>query len=465
VVLLLLENHSFDQMLGCLEGVDGVSATNVNYDADGTPYFQAVTTERQTRYDPKHELRFVAEQLSGNNGGFVKNFSTQYPDSTKEERQEIMGYYPKGFLPALHTLASEYTVCDRWFSSLPGPTWPNRFFALSGTSNGRARMPEGPSDPDLEGFFAQDQVTVFDRLSEAKRSWKVYFYDFPSSLLLTHQRRPENLQNYKLINSFYEDVRSESNVAEFIFIEPKYFGQDQNDDHPPHNIIKAEKLIADVYNALRTSPAWSSTVLVIYFDEHGGFYDHVVPPAAVPPDDQDKEYGFRQLGIRVPALIVSPWATKQVLHTQFDHTSVLKFLTDLWRLDRLGDRTSSANSIEEALNAPVLRLNTTPFIRVPYTDLIPEHPEMEKRDTSEHHSALRAFAHYLEKQAIDSLPGALSLVARGAGRWTLFKANVGEKLVAAGNILMHDLENFDKSKTEAVLSQVFKLLGHLPGPH
>jgi phospholipase C len=143
VVHLILENRSFDQMLGALTAVhaelDGVdpAAPAKNADPSGRTYVQEPTKIRQMlKWDPRHEVPNVAVQLENDNSGFVKNFSEQYPDSTTEARQLIMSYYPLDFLPALHALGRQFTVCDRWFASVPGPTWPNRFFALSGTSSG-----------------------------------------------------------------------------------------------------------------------------------------------------------------------------------------------------------------------------------------------------------------------------------------------------------------------------------------
>jgi len=201
VVYLLLENQSFDRLLGCFRQIypdlEGLNAPGqppyTNSDDKGVIYTQKPTEAKQVTLDPKHEARFVLEQLKDNNGGFVLDFARNYPGSTTQQRQEIMGYYPLGFLLGLHTLAREFTICDHWFSSLPGPTWPNRFFALTGTCHGQALMPEGWKDPQLATYFDQTQDTIFDRLSQGGRSWHVYYYDFPSSLLLDHQRRPENL--------------------------------------------------------------------------------------------------------------------------------------------------------------------------------------------------------------------------------------------------------------------------------
>jgi phospholipase C len=239
-----------------------------------------------------------------------------------------------------------------------------------------------------------------------------------------------------------------------VFIEPKYFGQDQNDDHPPHNVMKAEKLIADVYNAVRSSPLWNNTVLVVYFDEHGGFYDHVVPGPAVPPDDHHEEYDFKRYGMRVPALIVSPWATRRTDSTLFDHTSVLKFVIDLWGLGGLGERTAAATSIAVTLREPRPRTDTVPFIRVSYTNLIPPHSEWEKRDSSGHHGALSAFAYFLAQRKEAALPAALSAVAKGASWWAKTKATIGERLVSMGNVLMRELERFDREKGDLILLQI-----------
>lgn len=396
VVFLLLENQSFDRLLGCFREIypdlEGLNAPGqrpyTNSNDKGVIYTQKPSEAKQVTPDPKHEARFVLEQLKDNNGGFVLDFARNYPGSTTEQRQEIMGYYRLGFLPGLHTLAREFTICDHWFSSLPGPTWPNRFFALTGTCHGQALMPEDWKVPQLATYFDQTQDTIFDRLTQAGRSWHVYYYDFPSSLLLDHQRRPENIVHYHHIDDFFQACADGPSLPDFIFIEPKYFGQDQNDDHPPHNIFKGEKLIADVYNAIRSNPElWERSLLVVTFDEHGGFYDHVSPPSAVSPDDLPAKcdpndpsikFAFDRLGVRVPAILVSPWVGKRVEKTQFDHTSLLKYLIDKWSLGPLGRRTAAATPISVAINDQ-LRSDTPAFIRVPYTNSSRPIPRLNKK--------------------------------------------------------------------------------------
>lgn len=460
VVLLMMENHSFDQMLGCLQGdypdLDGVdidsTSPRFNLDLSGNKVYQIPTDEQQVRLDPKHEKRFVLDQIANGNSGFVADFQNNWVGNTAEDRQYVMGYYLNGRLPALHDLGRNFTVCDRWFSSLPGPTWPNRFFALSGTSLGRVLMPEGIRDPRLKEMFVQDQFTLFDRLNEVGKSWKIYYYDFPSSLLLNRQRQPHNLMNYRRVNEFFTDVLNEPDFPAFTFIEPKYFGADQNDDHPPHNIFKAQKLIADVYNAIRSVPdLWASTLLVVVYDEHGGFYDHVEPPRAVPPDDHREEWTFDRLGVRVPAILISPWVGARVEKTTFDHTSLLKYLTDKWDLGPLGRRTQEANSIRVALNQEQPRQATVPFIRVPYSNLMPERPDLEKEDSSEHQKAIHAFAWFLAQAADAASANLLMELSDAAGLWVRSKAYVGKLMLRAGAALMNDL---DKRRTRRISTTI-----------
>jgi phospholipase C len=310
-------------------------------------------------------------------------------------------------------------------------------------------MPEGPRHPRLEEFFVQDQFTIFDRLREAGKPWHIYYYDFPSSLLLNRQRLPENLSGYFLINKFFTDASDEKSFPSFAFIEPKYFGADQNDDHPPHNVFKAEKLIADVYNAIRSNPElWESTLLVVVYDEHGGFYDHVVPPATVAPDKHHEEWTFDRLGVRVPAILVSPWVRAGVEKTVFDHTSLLKYLTDKWKLGPLGRRTETANSIAIALNQPEPRAGTVPFIRVPYTQLMPERPDLEQQDSSLHHEAIHAFAAYLAQKMDLTAARLIQELSKGASIWVRTKAGVGRLLLRIGTALT---KPFDQERKHRVM--------------
>jgi phospholipase C len=415
VVLLLLENHPFDQMLGCfkqlyptLEGIDPANPYS-NEDDKGNEFKQKPTDERQMILDPRHEVNHVAAQLKDHNGGFVLDFVQTNPIADDEQRQFIMGYYRRGFLPALHRLAEEFTICDHWFSSLPGPTWPNRFFALTGTSSGRVNMPEdGEHTVDFGGWFQQKQFTIFDRLNDKGISWKVYFHDIPQSICLEHQRRPEMTARYFPILQFlYDAAGDEADFPAFCFVEPDYNGATENDDHPPHDVMKAQKLLADVYNAIRANDElWKSTLLVVFYDEHGGFYDHLVPPAVIPPDADHKEYTFDQLGLRVPALLISPWARKTLDSTQYDHTSLLKYLVEKWGLDSLGNRTANATPIQPKREQQP-RLDTISSIELTPDQLRSPRPDVEEAAVeylSSHHKAIAWIGEYLKRELIWTNP-------------------------------------------------------------
>jgi phospholipase C len=407
VILLLFENRPFDQILGSfkkihakLEGID-LQAPRVNLDGS-RQVTQRLGAARILTYDPRHELEHVMVQLSGGNAGFVQDFAQSYPKSMPNDRDEIMSYYDVGELPAIHQLARNFTICDHWFSSVPGPTWCNRLFALSGTSLGRVAMPEGIMNLNVHWY---DQPTLFDRLNEQKISWKVYAGDFPLSLLFVHQWEPQNATRYRTMTEFYRDVAGfsdkepqEGGLPLFSFIEPSYCQPGANDAHPPHDIWAADALVANVYNAIRANEdLWNQTLLVIAFDEHGGLYDHVTPPAAVPPDFHHEEYTFNQLGLRVPVILVSPWVDAGVFQDVMDHTSLLKYLTGQWSLGPLGYRTANAATF----NAAILG---TPRSNMPGTiagppPLAPAQLSRQPETLNEHSSALVALSHVLESMA------------------------------------------------------------------
>jgi phospholipase C len=358
VVVLSLENRSFDHMLGCmqavipdLDGVPTVGARRRNVDPAGVIYEQLGGASRVIAPDPMHETSNVLRQLENGNQGFVSDYARKYPETGPAQRQQVMAYHDVDSLYALHSLARSFAVCDRWFCSVPGPTWTNRLFALSGTSLGRVKMPTGIFDLNLHRY---DQDTIFDRLRAARRTWRIYFGDFPLTLLFAHQRKLRAVKDYSRMRHFGADAASATedpkSFPEFVFIEPSYLWPSPNDDHPPHDVLEGQRLIANVYGALRANEAlWKSTLLVVTYDEHGGFYDHVEPPAAIPPDDHHEEYAFDRLGVRVPAILASPWIRPGVVHDVFDHTSVLRYLCDKWALAPLGRRTAAANSIGVAL--------------------------------------------------------------------------------------------------------------------
>jgi len=366
----MLENRSFDHMLGSLQTelpmLDGIDpqASRSN-DAPGGPYVQQAGAARifPMQLDPKHEYPNVQKQLAGGTmTGFAQDFADAYPHAANSDISQVMRYFSPGDLPALHTLARNFTVCNRWFSSVPGPTWANRFFAHTGTSLGHLSMPEGLFNLHLHWY---NQDTIYDRLTAKGVAWKVYYGDVPQSLLLVHQLKPANLAGYHHLDVFFDDVAGDpARFPAFAFLEPDYYSPSPNDDHPPHDVLAGDGLIARVYNALRANwDLFHNTLLVIVWDEHGGFYDHVPPPTdALAPDHAAGEFGFgfHTLGLRVPNVLVSPLMSQQVVGDKwngepisstaaFDHTSILKFVIENWRLAPLTARVEAAQSIGSLL--------------------------------------------------------------------------------------------------------------------
>lgn len=438
VVVLMMENHPFDELLGWmksvypkLEGVDPANpAANPDFPNASTLVKQAAKTDPSIALDPLHDLPDVLEQLANSNSGFVSNFARNYPTSTAAERAQIMGYYAKGALPVIHALAENFNVCDHWFSSLPGPTWPNRFFVHTGTSKGHVKMPSGLY---IKNEYCYDQYTIYDEFEKKNISWGIYHHGMPHTLLLV--RLWDKPLRFHRMDKFFEDASGpEEQFPQYVFIEPSYGGADENDQHPPTDIREGEYLIAQVYNAIRgNEKLWASTLFVLLYDEHGGFYDHVVPPKAVPPDGYTDEYSFAQYGIRVPAVLISPWVPRGYTDTMFDHTSLLKYLIDKWGLrpDQLGKRVQQASTF-----APVLQQLSSPR-----TDTLPPFAldslalprPITSETTNEHQNAMVSFGHLLEQQmshveelsavgyrALKSLDGPAAQLSVAKDRFLLF---------------------------------------------
>jgi hypothetical protein len=194
--------------------------------------------------------------------------------------------------------------------------------------------------------------------------------------------------------AFYQDAAGDAEqFPSFAFIEPAYLQPGANDAHPPHDIIGADGLVAGVYNAIRKNDKlWNSTLLLVLFDEHGGFYDHIVPPAAIPPDHHSEEYDFTRYGVRVPAILVSPYVGNGIFSGLLDHTSLLKYLQDKWALNDLGDRTAKANTFKEVITSGPR--SDTPVRVDSLTISVTATPPVDA--LNEHQSALVAMSHNLE---------------------------------------------------------------------
>jgi phospholipase C len=345
IVVLMMENRSFDHMLGSLgvvdANIDGVSTGLSNPDTNGTVVQPQPKAQYQSQLqpDPDHHFPAVDLQIFGGNTsagrqanmqGFVKSFFNQQQDVGHSHM--IMYYFAQNQLPVLTTLALEFAVFNRWFASIPGPTVCNRAFAHYGTSFGRVDM-----NP-LE--ILAPLKSVYERLIGANpaHTAKIYYYDTASSTLEVVnllQNQPELFATYE---QFLQDCAS-GNLPEYSFVEPNYNDhqddsgeQIASDQHPDHNVQAGELFIASVYNAIKQNPdLWASTALLVTYDEHGGIYDHVVPPSCTPDQftasandtGTGMPFAFDRLGVRVPAILVSPWIPKgTVVNRVFDHASI-----------------------------------------------------------------------------------------------------------------------------------------------
>ncbi len=412
VIVLMLENRSFDHILAGTAKMRPTYQPNAINELNGKTYRQAPGAARQLANDPVHETPDVLVQLRGaggvaENGGFVLDYARHYPHLV--DPSEVMKYHESGALPAIHTLAESFTVCDNWHASVPGPTWVNRLFALSGTSLGRVKMPNGIMNLNLHWY---DQPTVFDRLNERGISWRVYFGDTPLSFLFVHQWSPENAARHHHMMAFYQDAAGDAEkFPAFAFIEPSYLQPDANDAHPPHDIIESDVLVANVYNAIRGNEAlWSSTLFILLFDEHGGFYDHVSPLAAVPPDHHTEEYTFDRYGVRVPALLISPYIGNGRYSELMDHTSLLRYLQIKWSLGDLGARTAKANTFAGVFLFGDPPRADTPLRIVASTASI-GNAGARVDALTEHQSAIVAMSHTLESMT-DEDPNVIAARSR-----------------------------------------------------
>jgi len=334
IVVLMMENRSFDHMLGYMAkqvpGLDGLTGDESNPDTatppKNVPVSPNAAAQAELNPDPDHSWTGTNTQIFGNEQGaddgsqkmkgFIKSYFTKRQDVNHSHN--IMNCFSTDNLPVLTTLAQEYAVCDRWFASLPGPTVPNRLFAHFGTSF---------NNVDNSMKFGDNGKSIYSRLMNAGRSAKIYYFDEKSaSVGFTFL-----LQNQPQTMGTYEDFKSDcanSLLPDYCFVEPNYSDHDNllaSDQHPDHNVIAGESFIGDVYNHIRQSSLWESTLLLIVYDEHGGTFDHVQPPQIQPDGVPDPVSGFQfdRLGIRVPAIFVSPWIQPgTIIHTQYEHASI-----------------------------------------------------------------------------------------------------------------------------------------------
>lgn len=384
LIVLMMENRSFDHMMGALKAndsrIDGLSGNESNADSTGSTVNVRSRAAFQGQLDPDPDHYFAAVDLqifggdtspnrTANMQGFVKSYFNQSKDALHS--QKIMYYFTPDQLPVLTTLATEFAVCDRWFSSVPGPSIPNRLFADYGTSFGQVGM-EIPS-------VRPRYKSIYERLAEHGHTTKIYYYD-TSSLLVTDahflKQHPEIFGTYE---TFLADAQS-GTLPDYSLVEPNYNDHDSdqgeaiaNDQHPDHNVQAGEVFIAQVYKAIRSNETlWRNSILLITYSSHGGIYDHVPPPAATPDGfvaqvDQTgtgRTFSFDRLGVRVPAVIVSPYIRRGTVdHTVYDHASIPATVSKLFLSgsESSSPRERNAQTFDRVLTLSAPRTDTPEF--------------------------------------------------------------------------------------------------------
>ena len=344
IVVLMQENRSFDHMLGQLhnEGQPaavGLNGRNGNVDP-GTG--AVITSFHQTRLcevaDLAHSWNSTHRQY---NDGFMNGFVATNATPADPTGRRAMGYLTSADLPFYYALYATFAMGDRYFSSVLGPTYPNRFFLLAGTSFGRISN-EYPSTPDEYG------PSIFELLNDAGVTWKVYYNDIPFAAFFAGARAQPD--NFVEIDQFHTDAAN-GTLPQVAYVDPAFVTGGENDEHPPSNVQLGQAFVASVIDSLMHSPNWPSSALFLEYDEHGGYYDHVVPPAACVPDatpprlTPTSEPGtFDRYGIRVPMVVVSPFSKPHfVSHRIHDHTSILRFIETRFDLPALTVRDANTD--------------------------------------------------------------------------------------------------------------------------
>ncbi|MCU1330203.1 MAG: hypothetical protein JWN34_5573 [Bryobacterales bacterium] len=331
IVVVMMENRSFDHMLGGLRKIDprinGLTGKETNPDTSGEPAPVKPKAKFQSQLDPDpdHHFPAVHKQIFGSAlaapgvptmDGFVKSYWDQL--HSIDHSRMIMYYFEPKNLPVLSTLALQFAVFNGWFSSIPGPTICNRAFAHYGTSFGSVGM-----NPFV---ISKPWRSIYDRMLDAGRSTKLYYYDGASSTMEVVNLLSRQPQVFGTFGQFLEDCKS-GQLPDYSFIEPNYVDHPgdgggeliASDQHPDHDVQAGELFLAAIYNAIHDNPAlWESTALLITYDEHGGIYDHVPPPACTPDGlvapatatETGFAFKFDRLGVRVPAVLISPWIAK-----------------------------------------------------------------------------------------------------------------------------------------------------------
>jgi len=349
IVVVMMENRSFDHFLGYLSlppynwpNVNGiktdpewVAKASSLYNGTTFPPFPLTDPFDAIDADPPHERDNIAVQMGDSAGGVfpMNGFVTNYALAkgakaiVPESQPPVMGYFGAKQIPVIDFFAQNFAICDHWFSSLPGGTQPNRLMAMSGFSK-----------LEVNQLPLPEQDLIYDWLTQNGIRWRVYHQGMPFfGMMLKWLPSILTEDHFRPLERFYDDVQNEppGEFPQVIFVEPTYTDAphlgESSDDHAPSAVKPGQEFLLEVYRCISRVPdVWNSSVMIVSYDEHGGFFDHVSPPAIptlAPTGINYKEGAFQTLGVRVPGIVVSPFVSPKTVHNEIlDHTSILKFI-------------------------------------------------------------------------------------------------------------------------------------------
>ena len=355
IVIVMLENRSFDHMLGYrslakfgglkLDGLKDDKAWNERvanpYEGTRYPFFHSTDAFNAMPGDPPHEREHIALNLGKKTStgyamdGFVENYARNTNGVTIKpgDQPSVMGYFTPPEVPMADFLADNFAICDHWYSALPAGTQPNRLMAMGGVT----KIDKNSS------LFLPDQPLLYDWLTQRKISWRVYHQALPFFTLMKRWIRPvlTDDDHFRRFTAIDDDLMQglADEIPQVLFFEPSYTDAPHrgisSDDHAPSAAKGGQEFIHNVYKAFATlnPDIWKQMVMVITYDEHGGFFDHVSPPEISTPAPPGATYSqkFDSLGVRVPAFVVSPFVKPGTIFSQtLDHTSILKFVAQVF---------------------------------------------------------------------------------------------------------------------------------------
>ncbi|KAL9415798.1 hypothetical protein AB3S75_039067 [Citrus x aurantiifolia] len=389
VVVLIMENRSFDHILGWLkstrpdiDGLTGKESNSVNISDPKSPKVFVSDDAIFVDSDPGHSFQAIREQIFGSNvispnsapmmNGFVQQAMSMDPDMA---RTVMSGFKPE-VIPIYTELANEFAVFDQWFASVPSSTQPNRFYVHSATSHG---CQSNVKKDLIHGF---PQKTIFDSVDENGLTFGIYYQNIPATLFFKSLRKLKHLIKFHSYGLKFKRHARLGKLPNYAVIEQRYFDVSlfpANDDHPSHDVAEGQRFVKEVYETLRSSPQWNEMAFLITYDEHGGFFDHVPTPVShVPSPDgvigpDPFFFRFDRLGVRVPTLLISPWIDKGTVihgpngptpHSEFEHSSIPATVKKLFNLKSnfLTKRDAWAGTFEK-----FLQLRKTPRDDCPVT--------------------------------------------------------------------------------------------------